>query len=141
MLPTPSGPARALITCVGFANGGADANVVFDDGWPAAVALLLAQALKRCGDHGDPPAALLKHLSHYGSNNTSNPRASYHYQIRLASKPPRRLHVACWRRYPGAWGWQRRCGPMPLERFLQRFLEADGRAFSGADANVRGASS
>jgi hypothetical protein len=31
--------------------------------------------------------------------------------------------IACWRRYPAGIGWQRRCGPMPLRTFLERFLD------------------
>lgn len=71
-------------------------------------------------------------------------RLNYRYLLRLVSPKSQRVSLACWRRYPGGLGWQRRCGPMPLERFLQRFLDPTHRrpaCFSQAGASVRGASS
>ena len=117
------------------------------DGCPAAVALLLALGLERCLSHGEQPAALLNHLPlpamapacRHGAM-----QANYRYLLRLVSRKSQRVSLACWRRYPGGLGWQRRCGPMPLERFLQRFLEPTGRrqaSFSQAGASSRGASS
>jgi hypothetical protein len=44
--------------------------------------------------------------------------ATYRYRIQLHGQGSQ---VCCWRRYPDGLGWQRRCGPMPLTRFITRF--------------------
>ncbi|MEB3104642.1 MAG: hypothetical protein VKN17_02540 [Cyanobacteriota bacterium] len=46
--------------------------------------------------------------------------ATYRYLICLDRCGNR---LSCWRRYPEGVGWQRRCGPMPLGRFIRRFSE------------------
>jgi hypothetical protein len=56
--------------------------------------------------------------------------ASYRYRISLHRRRCRSLWVECWRRYPAPIGWQRRCGPMPLERFLARFRSGAAASFS-----------
>ena len=124
---------------MGFSGPTIEQFVVERAGYPAAVALIFAQALQRCMDNGDRPAKLLDHLSptfadplvSSGPLGSSGPLASaapgihldYRYLLRLVSPQSQRLSVACWRRYAGGLGWQRRCGPMPLERFVARFLE------------------
>ena len=132
------------------------------------MALIFAQALQRCRASGDRPAKLLDHLGptsplgpaaslvSSGSLGSSDPLASaapaihwdYRYLLRLVSPQSQRLSVACWRRYAGGLGWQRRCGPMSLERFVARFLEvpapplsAGMPALKGDGACLRGASS
>ncbi|MCP9774634.1 hypothetical protein [Cyanobium sp. WAJ14-Wanaka] len=42
------------------------------------------------------------------------------YQYRLEQKA-NGISLECWRRYPNSSNWQRRCGPMQLEQFIQRF--------------------
>ena len=54
-------------------------------------------------------------------------QACYRYLIRMRG---RRVEVSCWRRYPAGIGWQRRCGPMPLEQFVRRFSGAPHHASS-----------
>ena len=44
--------------------------------------------------------------------------ATYRYLICLHRHGNR---LSCWRRYPEALGWQRRCGPMPVAQFIHRF--------------------
>jgi hypothetical protein len=51
--------------------------------------------------------------------------AEYHYRVRLLFGSDPFLEVRCWRRRPGGGTWIPRCGPMPMEAFLQRFLPAD----------------
>jgi len=129
---------------VGFSGPRIEQLVLERAGYPAAVALIFAQALQRCLASGDRPAKLLDHLSpttsplgpadplvSSGPLGSSDPLASaapaihldYRYLLRLVSPQSQRLSVACWRRYAGGLGWQRRCGPMSLERFVARFLD------------------
>jgi len=145
-----------LIDCVGFSGPRIDQFVLERAGYPAAVALIFSQALQRCLASGDRPAKLLDHL---GPTSPLGPAASlasaapainldYRYLLRLVSPQSQRLSVACWRRYAGGLGWQRRCGPMPIERFVARFLEVPAPPLSAGmpalkrdGACLRGASS
>ena len=135
---------------MGFSGPRIEQFVLERTGYPAAVALIFAQALQRCLASGDRPAKLLNHLSptcpHRSGGAAIN--LDYRYLLRLVSPQSQRLSVACWRRYAGGLGWQRRCGPMPLERFLARFLEVPAPSLSPAIpalkrdvAGPRGASS
>jgi hypothetical protein len=107
------------------------------DGDPAGAARRLAElnlgssvrslprgflALDRCG--GDPAATAASCL--------------YRYEIRLHQRRGQSVWIACWRRYPAGIGWQRRCGPMPLRIFLERFLDrrCGGLNRSGGPAPV-----
>jgi hypothetical protein len=141
---------------VGFSGPTIEQFVVERAGYPAAVALIFAQALQRCMASGDRPAKLLDHLSPTSPLGSPTSLASappaihldYRYLLRLVSPKSQRLSVACWRRYAGGLGWQRRCGPMPLERFVARFLEvpapplpSGGPALKRDCACLRGASS
>ena len=134
---------------MGFSGPTIEQFVLERAGYPAAVALIFAQALQRCIASGDRPAKVLQHLSPLSPQGSTEPvgfseplvscgplRSSgplgatgaaihldYRYLLRLVSPQSQRLSVACWRRYAGGLGWQRRCGPMPLERFVARFLE------------------
>ena len=149
---------------MGFSGPRIEQLVLERAGYPAAVALIFAQALQRCLASGDRPAKLLDHLSPTcadplvsgGPLGSSGPLSSaapaihldYRYLLRLVSPQSQRLSVACWRRYAGGLGWQRRCGPMPLERFVARFLEVPapplstgGPALKRDRACLRGASS
>ncbi len=116
---------------MGFTGPTIERFVLERAGYPAAVALIFAQALQRCMASGDRPAKLLNHLSPTSPVGSGDPLTSaapgihldYRYLLRLVSPQSQRLSVACWRRYAGGLGWQRRCGPMPLERFVARFLE------------------
>ena len=116
---------------MGFSGPTIEQFVLERAGYPAAVALIFAQALQRCMASGDRPAKLLDHLSPTSPLGSPTSLAAaapaihldYRYLLRLVSPQSQRLSVACWRRYAGGLGWQRRCGPMPLERFVARFLE------------------
>ena len=148
--------APGLIDCVGFTGPRIEQFVLERAGYPAAVALIFAEALQRCMASGDRPAKLLDHLSPRSPLGSADPLASagpaihldYRYLLRLVSPQSQRLSVACWRRYAGGLGWQRRCGPMPLERFVARFLEVPSpprspvmAALKRDGACLRGASS
>ena len=160
--PDPSLQAPGLIDCVGFSGPKVEQLVLERSGYPAAVALIFAQALQRCMASGDRPAKLLDHLGPTSPLGPADPLASanplasagpaihldYRYLLRLVSPQSQRLSVACWRRYAGGLGWQRRCGPMPLERFVARFLEVPAPRLSAGMpilkrdfACLRGASS
>ena len=137
---------------MGFSGPTIEQFVVERAGYPAAVALIFAQALQRCMASGDRPAKLLDHLSPTCADPlVSAPPAihwDYRYLLRLVSPQSQRLSVACWRRYAGGLGWQRRCGPMPLERFVAHFVAVPAPPLSAGvpplkrdGACLRGASS
>lgn len=125
------------IACVVSFSGFPDAAechlALPDGGYPAAVASGFIAARREAGR----PAAFLKAFSatHHGARllapepDCSDPcreGAAYHYRVRLVGRRKTPLLVDCWRRYPGGLGWQRRCGPMALERFVERFLPPQG---------------
>ena len=123
---------------MGFSGPRIEQFVLEQAGYPAAVAWIFAQALQRCMATGDRPAKLLNHLSPICPPGSAAPGISfdYRYLLRLVSPKSQRLSVACWRRYAGGLGWQRRCGPMPLERFLARFLAVPGMPVSPVAALI-----
>lgn len=51
--------------------------------------------------------------------------AEYRYQVQLLDSAEARLQVTCWCRLLGGTSWQRRCGPMALAVFIQRFLPGE----------------
>lgn len=113
---------------MGFSGPRIEQFVLEGAGYPAAVASIFAHALHRCKGSGDRPAQLLDHLSTTCPHGSASLETNFHfrYLLRLVSPKSQGLSVACWRRYAGGLGWQRRCGPMPLERFLARFLAVPG---------------
>jgi len=139
-----------LIDCVGFSGPTVKQFVLERAGYPAAVAWIFGHALQSCMASGDRPATLLRHLPTHAGLLASGQLASaaplvsasslveaqpaialdYRYLLRLVSPKSQRLSVACWRRYAGGLGWQRRCGPMPLERFVGRFLDVSSTPLS-----------
>ena len=52
----------------------------------------------------------------------------YRYRVGLGGRDRSHLGVQCWRWYGANLGWQRRCGPLSLDRFLVHFgaWEAQG---------------
>ena len=94
-----------------------------NDGFPQRIAGLLGAPL-RCSDHGarqlEELLQVFEPLPPLGSAeaNPAGVQASYRYLIQLR---PHGAALSCWRRYPEGIGWQRRCGPMPLAQFVQRF--------------------
>jgi hypothetical protein len=46
---------------------------------------------------------------------------AYCYRLALGGAGRRALGLQCWRWYGEGIGWQRRCGPLPLQRFLAHF--------------------
>lgn len=94
-----------------------------DGGFPQRIAGLLAAPLQATQL---PPRALEELLSVFeplptlGSPDAAPAAAAAHYRY-LIQMGPAGAELSCWRRYPEGIGWQRRCGPMPLPRFVQRF--------------------
>ncbi len=94
-----------------------------DDGFPQRIAGLLGAPLQHKGRAARELEELLQvfdPLPHLGSAeaNTAGMQASYRYLIQLH---PGGGALSCWRRYPEGIGWQRRCGPLPLDQFVRRF--------------------
>ncbi len=48
------------------------------------------------------------------------PVAAVDYHYRLALRAGGGVRLECWRHYGPGIGWQRRCGPMDLNRFLRQ---------------------
>ncbi|APD47183.1 hypothetical protein KQ302_11070 [Synechococcus sp. CS-602] len=51
--------------------------------------------------------------------------AEYRYGLELLAGDDSHLQVQYWRRMPGGTSWQPRCGPITLEKFIQRFLPGE----------------
>ncbi len=101
-------------------------------GYPQAIAALLAAPLCSTGQ----PArtwrewlavlAPLPPLPGAEANAAQGkPAPVYRYLLCLPAAQREAIRISCWRRYPEGLGWQRRCGPMPLPAFVERF---SGRA-------------
>lgn len=95
-------------------------------GYPQAIAALLAAPLCSTGQPARSWREWLAVLAPLpplpGTEPTADqPTPLYRYLLCL---PPGRRdspRISCWRRYPEGLGWQRRCGPMPLAAFVERF--------------------
>ena len=118
---------RAVFSFTGFPGVPVRHLYLHHDGYPTGAAWRLAAAL-----HENPePASFLAAFL------TTQPRAEpikspdqaadaeYRYRVQLVPDPDPLLPVKCWRRIPGGASWNPRCGPMPLEVFIQRFLPGD----------------
>jgi hypothetical protein len=118
-----------MATCAVYSFSGFTAEperhlCLHHDGYPTGAAWRFAAAARA----GASPAEFLQCF--LATNPTAEPllapeqslAAEYRYRVELNGSRCLRLLVHCWRRYPGDIGWQRRCGPMPLERFVARFL-------------------
>lgn len=98
-------------------------------GYPHAIAALLAAPLCSTGQ----PArswrdwlAVLAPLpplpaAEPGASPEKKPAPVYRYLLCLPAARRDAIRISCWRRYPEGLGWQRRCGPMPLAAFVERF--------------------
>ncbi|MGB5136522.1 MAG: hypothetical protein WBN89_15260 [Prochlorococcaceae cyanobacterium] len=101
-----------------------------EGGYPQRIASLLAAPLRATG----APARRFHEFEQifeplprlaFETLPEAAPQACYRYRLRLV-RPETSL--CCWRRYPAGIGWRRRCGPVPLSRFLDRFATSDGSA-------------
>ncbi|MFM7636191.1 MAG: hypothetical protein ACKO6F_08735 [Cyanobium sp.] len=108
-------------------------------GYPQAMAALLGEPLCSTGQPARTWREWVAVLAPLPPLSTSQghpgqPAPFYRYLICL---PPGRRElprVSCWRRYPEGVGWQRRCGPMPLAVFVQRF--SVGAQAAGAEVTI-----
>jgi hypothetical protein len=91
------------------------------DGDPAGAARRLADLHLDAGARS-LPRNFLARGGCCGDPAVSAASCHYRYEIRLHQRRGQAVWIACWRRYPAGIGWQRRCGPMPLRTFLDRFL-------------------
>lgn len=87
-----------------------------DGGFPQQIAGLLGAALRRTARRASSYEELLSVFVPLPA--AVGQQASYRYRIRWRQQG---TELCCWRRYPEGIGWQRRCGPMPLELFVRRF--------------------
>jgi hypothetical protein len=108
-------------------------------GYPQAIASLLAAPL--CST-GQPARRWREWLAVFAplspllntEPQINQPDPLYRYLLCLPAGRPTSTRISCWRRYPDGLGWQRRCGPMPLGAFIQRFgiehvgIERDSRS-------------
>ena len=95
-------------------------------GYPQAIAALLAAPLCSTGLPARSWREWLAVLAPLPPLVNTQPHADQPaplYRYLLCLPPSRRdtIRVSCWRRYPEGLGWQRRCGPMPLAAFVERF--------------------
>lgn len=87
-----------------------------DGGSPQQIAGLLGAPLRRTARRASSYEELLSVFAPLPAANGQP--TSYRYMIQLRRQG---TNVCCWRHYPKGIGWQRRCGPMPLELFVRRF--------------------
>ncbi|MEA5423565.1 hypothetical protein VB777_10260 [Synechococcus sp. CCY9202] len=118
---------RAVYTFARFPDAPVRHLILHHDGYPTGAAWRFAAALRQGGNastflaafvSSQPGAAPLA-----GADQAAD--ADYRYLLTLVGRHVPRLQVECWRRLPGATSWQRRCGPMLLATFIQRFLPGD----------------
>lgn len=95
-------------------------------GYPQAIAALLGAPLCSTGEPARswrewlavlaplPPLAVTQ-------ADPNQPEPLYRYLLCLPASRRDATRVSCWRRYPEGLGWQRRCGPMALTAFVERF--------------------
>ena len=104
---------------------------------PLHASLLLAEALHGCERQGMGPEALplvfvasqaarlLAEAPPWGEmggkGGEETGQGEYAYQLVWHPARDPWIGISCWRRYPAMAGWTRRCGPMRLEVFLERF--------------------
>ena len=95
-------------------------------GYPQAIAALLAAPLCSTGKPARSWREWLAVLAPLPPLPGSEPQAPqpeplYRYLLCLPAARCDSTRISCWRRYPEGLGWQRRCGPMPLAAFVERF--------------------
>jgi len=116
-LPT-TGPSRELV--VWIASGGSPDQMAQ---WFAS-ALALDPSPERfaasCLGSGSPSWRLLAQPP-AGAEPLPAVVGSQRYRLALGGRGRTALGVQCWRCYPQGLGWQRRCGPMALQAFIQHF--------------------
>ena len=97
------------------------------DGYPAGAAWRFITSLRHSGvaegllaafRHTQPEAIELATLAEAAD-------ADYRYALRLWDGRHPSITVKCWRRHPATSSWHRRCGPLPLEAFIQRFAPGE----------------
>lgn len=115
---------RAVFSFTGFPGDPERHIYLHHDGYPTGAAWRFAASLR---ENSEPASFLVAFLS-------SQPRAEpiqsperaadveYRYLVQLLPGPNPQLQVQCWRQIPGVGSWIPRCGPMPLELFIRRFL-------------------
>ncbi len=94
------------------------------DGFPTGAAWRFAASLRHGGAvegflagfrHSQPEAVELASVAEAAD-------ADYRYSLRLQAGVHPSIEVQCWRRHPATSSWHLRCGPLPLDVFIQRFL-------------------
>jgi hypothetical protein len=96
-------------------------------GYPQAIAALIGAPLCSTGQPARSWREWLAVLAPLPPFSTGAPEAAprpdplYRYLLHLPASDRGTIRVSCWRRYPEGVGWQRRCGPVPLDTFVNRF--------------------
>ena len=115
--------SAALISLVDLLHADQHHWWLSSGGLPPRVAALLAAPLHRTGSPascGDDFIQIFLPLESLAASqaNLASRQADFRYLICLQPRGPQ---LSCWRRYPEAAGWQRRCGPLPLRHFIAHF--------------------
>lgn len=118
---------RAVFSFAGFPGAPERHLYLHHDGYPTGAAWRLAAARRDAADAAGFLGAFLSRQQQ--AEPLASPEvaadAEYRYRVQLLPGGDPRLAVQCWRRLPGHGDWRLRCGPMPLEGFIQRFLPGD----------------
>ena len=98
-----------------------------NDGYPAAAAWRFAASLQS-SKAAEGFLAAFRHTQSEAIALVSVAEAAdadYRYRLRWLPGSAASIEVQCWRRHPATSSWHPRCGPMPLEAFIKRFLPGD----------------
>jgi hypothetical protein len=120
---------RAVYSFTGFPGAPVRHLYLHHDGYPTGAAWRFATALREQQEMGAFLAAFLS--TQPGAEPLAAPEqaadADYRYKVQLLAGDTAgaQVQVQCWRRLPGSSSWQPRCRPMPLARFIRRFLPGD----------------
>ena len=127
-LPHDGPPAQVVF--IGFGRRGASRAslqlLLIAAGDPDAVARWLALAWRSAADPRDLARQALASIVVAWRPLTDAAQEEVRYRYRLVLGRRGGITLSCWRCHGPPIGWLRRCGPMPLERFLDHRLAGSG---------------
>jgi hypothetical protein len=115
---------RAVYTFTGFPGTHVRHLYLHHDGYPTGAAWRFAEAFREAPESASFLVAFLS--TQPNAEPIQSPEqaadAEYRYLVQLDPGADTHLQVQCWRRIPGGYSWNPRCGPVPLAVFIQHFL-------------------
>ena len=135
--PAAAPPVSAWLEFEGF-PAAPPAVVRQEGGTPAAMAAWLAAALESGpAPRGFAAACLAVPGIRWRPASEGLEAPAYRYRLTLHGLRRPRVMLQCWRHHPPPLGWQRRCGPLPLARFLHHCLPHSPQPAAGSVSRER----